>query len=33
MTRVRDLHEQWMTDPAYREAFEALGPESSLRAR
>jgi transcriptional regulator with XRE-family HTH domain len=30
MTRVRDLHEQWMTDPAYREAFEALGPEFEL---
>jgi len=30
MTRVRQLHEQWMTDPAYREAYEALGPEFEL---
>jgi transcriptional regulator with XRE-family HTH domain len=30
MTRVRDLHEQWMTDPAYREAYEALAPEFEL---
>jgi phage-related protein len=30
MTRVRDLHEQWMADPAYREAYEALAPEFEL---
>ncbi|MCW5698543.1 MAG: helix-turn-helix transcriptional regulator [Rhodospirillales bacterium] len=27
MTRVRDLHEQWMKDPEYRAEYEKLGPE------
>jgi hypothetical protein len=27
MTEVRDLHNEWMSDPAYRREFEALGAE------
>ncbi len=30
MTKVRDLHERWMEDPAYREAYEALDEEFTL---
>ena len=30
MTHVRDLHEQWMQDPAYRNAYEQLEPEFAL---
>ncbi len=30
MTKVRDLHERWMEDPAYREAYEALEEEFTL---
>ena len=30
MTHVRDLHEQWMQDPAYRGAYEQLEPEFAL---
>jgi ribosome-binding protein aMBF1 (putative translation factor) len=30
MTQVRDLHEQWMQDPAYRDAYEQLEPEFAL---
>ncbi|TVR57481.1 MAG: XRE family transcriptional regulator [Candidatus Competibacteraceae bacterium] len=30
MTKVRDLHEKWMDDPAYREAYEALEEEFTL---
>ncbi len=26
MTRVADLHEKWSRDPAYREAYDRLGP-------
>jgi ribosome-binding protein aMBF1 (putative translation factor) len=30
MTQVRDLHEQWMQDPAYRNVYEQLEPEFAL---
>jgi ribosome-binding protein aMBF1 (putative translation factor) len=30
MTHVRDLHEQWTQDPAYRNAYEQLEPEFAL---
>ena len=30
MTKVRDLHERWMDDPTYREAYEALEEEFTL---
>ncbi len=30
MTSVRDLHEKWSEDPAYRKAYEELGPEFEL---
>ncbi len=30
MTEVRDLHEQWMQDPAYHDAYEQLEPEFAL---
>jgi len=26
MTRVADLHEKWSRDPAYRAAYDRLGP-------
>ena len=31
-TRVDDLHEQWMKDPAYRREYDALAEEFSLTA-
>ena len=27
MSKVADLHEKWSRDPAYRAAYERLGPE------
>ncbi len=30
MTRIRELHEQWMTNPEYRGEYERLGPEFEL---
>jgi transcriptional regulator with XRE-family HTH domain len=30
MSRLRDLHEKWLQEPAYREAYERLGPEFDL---
>jgi transcriptional regulator with XRE-family HTH domain len=30
MTRIRHLHEQWMTNPEYRAEYERLGPEFEL---
>jgi transcriptional regulator with XRE-family HTH domain len=30
MTRVRKLHEKWMSDPQYRAEYEALESEFSL---
>ena len=30
MTHARDFHEQWMQDPAYRDAYEQLEPEFAL---
>ena len=30
MSRLRDLHEKWLEDPAYREEYERLGPEFEL---
>ncbi|MFO1155188.1 MAG: helix-turn-helix transcriptional regulator [Rhodospirillales bacterium] len=30
MTRIRDLHEKWLRDPHYRDAYEALAPEFEL---
>ncbi len=30
MTQVRDLHEKWMQDPAYRDAYDPLAPEFEL---
>ena len=30
MTRMRELHEQWMTNPEYRAEYERLGPEFEL---
>jgi hypothetical protein len=30
MTKVADLHEQWMQDAEYRLAYEALEPEFAL---
>ena len=30
MTKVRDLHAEWMTDPEYRIEYERLGPEFAL---
>jgi len=30
MTRVRDLHAEWMQDPAYRAAYDELEPEFAL---
>jgi transcriptional regulator with XRE-family HTH domain len=30
MTRVRDLHAEWMKDPEYRTEYERLGPEFAL---
>ena len=27
MTKIATLHEEWMRDPAYREAYDRLGPE------
>ena len=30
MTKVRDLHEKWMQDPEYREAYEELELEFEL---
>ncbi|MBF0269135.1 MAG: helix-turn-helix transcriptional regulator [Alphaproteobacteria bacterium] len=29
-TPVRKLHEEWMKDPAYRAAYDALEPEFAL---
>ena len=30
MTKVRDLHERWMQDEAYRAAYDDLEPEFAL---
>lgn len=30
MTKVRDLHEEWMKKEEYREAYKALEPEFAL---
>ena len=30
MSRLRDLHEKWLDEPAYREEYERLGPEFEL---
>ncbi len=30
MSKVRDLHEKWMDDPAYRAEYEELEPEFAL---
>lgn len=30
MTKVRDLHEKWMQDPEYRDAYEQMKPEFDL---
>ncbi|HRD49359.1 MAG TPA: helix-turn-helix transcriptional regulator [Candidatus Competibacteraceae bacterium] len=30
MTKVRDLHADWMKDPDYRAEYERLGPEFEL---
>ena len=30
MTRVSDLHKKWSRDPAYRAAYDELGPEFEL---
>ena len=30
MTRVRDLHQQWIQAPDYRAAYEALGLEFEM---
>jgi ribosome-binding protein aMBF1 (putative translation factor) len=30
MTRVRDLHAEWMRDDGYRAEYERLGPEFDL---
>ena len=30
MTKVRDLHDRWRRDPAYRTAYDELGPEFEL---
>ena len=30
MTRIRDLHNKWMKDPAYRKEYEALEQEFAL---
>ena len=27
MTNVAELHEKWMREPEYREAYDRLGPE------
>ena len=30
MTRIEDLHQEWMADPAYREAYDAMEDEFAL---
>lgn len=30
MTRISKLHDGWMKEPAYREAYEAMGEEFAL---
>ena len=30
MGKVTDLHEEWIRDPDYREAYDRLGPEFEL---
>lgn len=30
MTRIRELHEQWMTNPEYQAEYERLAPEFEL---
>ena len=30
MTRIHELHEQWMTNPEYRTEYELLAPEFEL---
>ena len=32
MTAIRDLHTEWMKDPAYQREYDALEPEFSLAA-
>jgi ribosome-binding protein aMBF1 (putative translation factor) len=32
MTKVSELHEKWLSDPAYRQEYEALEEEFSLAA-
>ena len=30
MTRIAALHEEWLREPDYREAYDRLGPEFEL---
>ena len=30
MTKIATLHERWSREPAYREAYDQLGPEFEL---
>jgi hypothetical protein len=30
MTRIKDLHSQWMKDPEYRQEYDALAAEFDL---
>jgi len=30
MSRLRDVHEKWLDEPAYREEYERLDPEFEL---
>lgn len=32
MTRISDLHKDWLKDPAYKAEYDALGPEFELMA-
>ena len=32
MTKLKTLHEKWVTDPAYRKAYDALEEEFALAA-
>lgn len=30
MTKIQDLHKQWLSDPEYREEFDRLGEEFAV---
>jgi hypothetical protein len=30
MTKLNDLHEKWMKEPAYKQVYDALGEEFAL---